>query len=183
MTSDFILHSVTSPRHASRQLESAIRAEVWRRVQRRRFIAKTAARENKGRRGSADAPRSWLHSDYDARRLQSQRQTCNGMAFDRIRERRDQRPADTRVRTMGPPRSRYTATVGRFSDGRVGEIFLNNHKSNSAADVNAMDAAIVFSIAIQYGADIETVRRALCRDSLGRASGPPFAALDRLREQ
>ena|SRR5262249_3837914 len=78
---------------------------------------------------------------------------------------------------------RYTATVGRFPDGRVGEVFLNNHKSNSAADVNAMDAAIVFSIAVQYGADIETIRRALCRDSLGRASGPLGAALDRLREQ
>ena len=28
---------------------------------------------------------------------------------------------------------RYTATIGRFPDGRIGEIFLNNHKSNSAA--------------------------------------------------
>ena len=34
---------------------------------------------------------------------------------------------------------RYTATVGRFLDGPVGEIFLNNHKSNSAADTNARD--------------------------------------------
>jgi hypothetical protein len=31
---------------------------------------------------------------------------------------------------------------------------------------------------LQYGADIETIRRALCRDSLGRASGPLGAALD-----
>jgi hypothetical protein len=73
---------------------------------------------------------------------------------------------------------RYTATVGRFPDGRIGEIFLNNHKSNSAADVNARDAAIAASIAIQFGADIETIRRALCRDSQGRASGPLGAALD-----
>ena len=75
---------------------------------------------------------------------------------------------------------RYTATVGRFPDGRIGEIFLTNHKSNSAADTNARDSAIVFSIAVQYGADVETIRRALCRDGQGRASGPLGAALDRI---
>jgi hypothetical protein len=74
---------------------------------------------------------------------------------------------------------RYTATVGRFADGRIGEIFLNNHKSNSAADTNARDSAIVCSIALQCGAHIETIRRALCRDS--RDQGRPLgAALDRL---
>src|SRR5437867_12134603 len=67
---------------------------------------------------------------------------------------------------------RYTATVGRFPDGRVGEIFLNNHKSNSAADTNARDSAIVCSIALQCGADIETIRKALCRDSRGPRPRP-----------
>jgi hypothetical protein len=73
---------------------------------------------------------------------------------------------------------RYTATIGRFPDGRIGEIFLNNHKSNSAADTNARDSAIVCSIALQCGADLETIRMALCRDSRGRPSGPLGAALD-----
>jgi ribonucleoside-diphosphate reductase alpha chain len=71
----------------------------------------------------------------------------------------------------------YTATIGRFPDGRIGEIFLNNQKSNSAADTDARDSAIVLSIALQHGA-IETIRRALCRDSHGRASGPLGQALD-----
>jgi len=75
---------------------------------------------------------------------------------------------------------KYTATVGRFSDGRIAEIFLSNHKSNSAADVNARDAAIACSIALQFGADVETIRRALSRDSHGRATGPLGAALDRI---
>ena len=77
---------------------------------------------------------------------------------------------------------RYTATVGRFPDGSLGELFLSNHKSNSAADTNARDAAIVFSIAIQSGADIEVIRNALCRDANGCASGPLAAALDRIVE-
>ena len=73
---------------------------------------------------------------------------------------------------------RYTATVSRFADGRIGELFLMNHKSNSAADTNARDSAIVFSFAVQHGADPDAIRRALCRDSQGRASGPLGAALD-----
>jgi hypothetical protein len=73
---------------------------------------------------------------------------------------------------------RYTATISRFADGRIGEIFLSNHKPGSAADTAARDAAIATSIALQSGADIETIRKALCRDSRGNAFGPLGAALD-----
>jgi hypothetical protein len=73
---------------------------------------------------------------------------------------------------------RYTATFSRFADGRLGELFLSNHKSNSAADTNARDGAITFSLAVQHGADPEVIRRALCRDNQGRASGPLARALD-----
>jgi hypothetical protein len=31
----------------------------------------------------------------------------------------------------------YTATIGRFADGRIAEIFLTNHRVNSSADTNA----------------------------------------------
>jgi hypothetical protein len=78
---------------------------------------------------------------------------------------------------------RYTATIGRFPDGRVAEIFLTNHKAGSQADTNARDSAIVFSIAVQHGADPEAIRRALCRDSRGRANGPLGHALDLLAEE
>jgi hypothetical protein len=77
----------------------------------------------------------------------------------------------------------YTASVSRFADGRIGEFFLNNHKTNSAADVSARDAAIVFSIAVQYGADPEVIRRALLRDAQGNASGPLAAALDMIAQE
>jgi len=72
----------------------------------------------------------------------------------------------------------YTATVSRFDDGGIAELFLANHKSNSAADTNARDSAIAFSFAVQHGADPETIRNALCRNSQGRASGPLGEALD-----
>ena len=74
----------------------------------------------------------------------------------------------------------YTATVGYYPDGRIGELFLNNHKSNSTADTNARDAAIAFSFAVQHGASVDDIRKALCRESDGRASGPLGIALDQL---
>jgi ribonucleoside-diphosphate reductase alpha chain len=72
----------------------------------------------------------------------------------------------------------YVCTIGRFPDGRIAEIFLQNHKSNSTADVNARDASVACSFALQFGAGIEDIRKALCRDSSGRASGPLGVALD-----
>jgi hypothetical protein len=72
----------------------------------------------------------------------------------------------------------FTATVSRFSDGRIAEMFLNNTKIGNQSDTNARDAAIVLSFALQYGADISAICKALCRDSEGRPLGPLTAALD-----
>ena len=47
---------------------------------------------------------------------------------------------------------RYSATFSRFDDGRIAEIFLNNHRVNSGADVNARGAAVVASLALQFAA-------------------------------
>jgi hypothetical protein len=77
---------------------------------------------------------------------------------------------------------RFTATVSRFSDGRIGELFLTNHKSGNQSDTNARDAAIILSFALQHGADIDVIRKALCRNSQDRALGPIGAALDLLVE-
>ena len=72
----------------------------------------------------------------------------------------------------------YTATYARFADGRVAELFLRNHKTNSMADTLAKDAAVVCSIALQYGAPLDVLRKALMRDPRGRASGSLGEALD-----
>src|SRR5262249_8375453 len=73
---------------------------------------------------------------------------------------------------------RYTCTFSRFLDNSIAELFLNNCKSNSTADVNARDAAIAFSFAVQYGANPEAIRLALCRNEDGSASGLLGTALD-----
>ena len=77
----------------------------------------------------------------------------------------------------------YVCTISRYPDGRIGELFLSNHKTGSNADVNARDAAICFSFAVQHGADPELIRRALCRDGQDRPSGPLAIALDLITER
>jgi hypothetical protein len=75
----------------------------------------------------------------------------------------------------------YTCTVGRFPDGSVGEVFLQNHKPGSQSDFNARDSAVAASLALQHGCPLEVLRRAVLRDPRGNASTPLGAALDRNR--
>jgi hypothetical protein len=75
---------------------------------------------------------------------------------------------------------RYTATASWFADGRLGEVFLGNHRADSHADACAKDAAILASIALQYNAPLDVLRKALLRDSQGRPSTPIGIALDLL---
>jgi hypothetical protein len=72
----------------------------------------------------------------------------------------------------------FVATVSRFPDGRLAEIFVTNGKCGSDSDVSARDAAVVASIAFQYGVPLDVIRKALMRDSQGRPNGPLGAALD-----
>ena len=76
----------------------------------------------------------------------------------------------------------YTCTVGRFPDGQIGELFPQNHKPGSQSDANARDAAVAASLALQFGCPLQTLRRALLRDPMGRASTPLGAALDLIGE-
>jgi ribonucleoside-diphosphate reductase alpha chain len=78
---------------------------------------------------------------------------------------------------------RYTASASWFDDGRLGEVFVGNHRADSHADACAKDAAILASIALQFGAPLDALRRALLRDSKGRPSTPIGCALDLLAKQ
>ncbi len=72
----------------------------------------------------------------------------------------------------------FAATISRFDDGRLAKIFIGNHQVGNHADTAAKDSAVVASIALQFGADLATLRKALLRDPGGAASGPLGVALD-----
>ena len=78
---------------------------------------------------------------------------------------------------------KYRATIGRFEDGRLAEVFITNDKAGSTAGVLASDAAVLCSIALQYGAPVEVLRRALMHDPRGAAIGPLGVVLDMLAGQ
>jgi len=77
----------------------------------------------------------------------------------------------------------YAASIGRFPNGELAEIFISNAKAGSHSDAAAKDCAVIFSLALQHGVPLETVSRALLRDSQGRASSPLGAALDEIAER
>jgi hypothetical protein len=77
---------------------------------------------------------------------------------------------------------RFTAGVGFYPDGRIAELFLDNHKAGSMIGTLVRDSAIALSFALQHGADLNAIRLALCRNNEGRALGPLGAALDRIWE-
>jgi hypothetical protein len=67
---------------------------------------------------------------------------------------------------------RWTATVGRFPDGRIAEVFIDGSKEAAIVDL-AQESAIVATLALQSGCALETLRHALA----GRGAGPLGAAL------
>jgi hypothetical protein len=64
----------------------------------------------------------------------------------------------------------YTATISRFSDGRLAEIFIDHPKPNSAIAEHASDAAVLASLLLQYGVTAAVIRHSI--------SGPLGTALD-----
>jgi hypothetical protein len=66
--------------------------------------------------------------------------------------------------------------------GRIAEIFLSSHKPGSPIEAIARDAAVTVSIALQFGADLETIRQALTKDHDGDPATLLGAALDKLTE-
>src|SRR5450631_3088684 len=75
---------------------------------------------------------------------------------------------------------KFTAGVGRYEDGKLAELFISTNKLGTGVDVVLRDSGILLSLALQFGADIETIRRALVRNGDGSASGPIGVLLDKI---
>jgi hypothetical protein len=76
----------------------------------------------------------------------------------------------------------FTLTAGHYPDNRIGEIFISSNRAGSQVEAVARDSAIAVSIALQFGADLQTIRAALTRDHDGGPATPLGAALDALAE-
>lgn len=78
---------------------------------------------------------------------------------------------------------KFKVTTSRFPSGELAECFISNHKSGNAVDVAVRDAGILLSFCLQHGCDVETISRALSRNTDGTASGVIGAVLDKIKDQ
>jgi hypothetical protein len=76
----------------------------------------------------------------------------------------------------------HTITVGFFDDGTIGEVFINGGKSGEAVEAIARDGAVLLSLALQYGADLQNIKSAITRDGQGNPQSIIGVVVDRLTE-
>jgi hypothetical protein len=77
----------------------------------------------------------------------------------------------------------HTVTVGYYDSGDVGEVFISGGKSGATVEAIARDGAVLLSLAIQYGADLQNIKSAITRDGQGSPSSIIGAVVDRLSEE
>jgi hypothetical protein len=77
---------------------------------------------------------------------------------------------------------KYQITAGFYSDGSIGEVFVNGGKSGQDAEAIARDGAILLSLALQYGAELANIKSAITRDEKGKPSSIIGAVVDQLSQ-
>ena len=78
----------------------------------------------------------------------------------------------------------FTAAAGRYPDGRIGEAFVHLvNGCDKLVTVDQHDAAIILSIALQHGADLRSIGKAMLRDEDGSPHGFMGAMVDALLGQ
>jgi hypothetical protein len=78
----------------------------------------------------------------------------------------------------------YAVTVGFFEAAppfkQPAEVFINGPKAGSSVEAIARDAAVLLSIALQFGVPLDVVRGAITRDAGGYPSSVIGAVVDQL---
>jgi hypothetical protein len=74
----------------------------------------------------------------------------------------------------------FHVTLGRYPDGRIGEVFITGAKAGSDLEAGLRDAAILVSLALQHGVPVATLAAAITREGDGKPSTVIGAMLDQL---
>ena len=61
----------------------------------------------------------------------------------------------------------HTVTLGYYDDGALGEVFINGGKSGEQVEAIARDGAVLLSLALQHGAELDNIKSAITRDEQG----------------
>lgn len=90
------------------------------------------------------------------------------------------RSSETFTLAWGGLQADHVFTIGRYKDGRIGEIFINGGKSGEQVQAIARDCAILVSLALQHGVSLESLAEPITRDASGNAQTVIGAVLDAL---
>jgi len=74
----------------------------------------------------------------------------------------------------------HVVNIGFYPDGTVGECFVTGGKSGEQIEAIARDAAILISLALQSGVQLDTIEHAITRDAQGNPSSIVGAVIDKL---
>lgn len=74
-------------------------------------------------------------------------------------------------------------SIGFYDNGRPAEVFVNGCKAGTDVQAVARDASILLSMALQYGAPIDVVQKAITRDERGAAGSLIGAVVDLIAEE
>jgi hypothetical protein len=75
----------------------------------------------------------------------------------------------------------HIVTVGFYGDDQPGEVFIGGAgKSGEQVEAIARDAAILLSMCLQHGVDLETIQHAVTRDSQDEPTSIIGHVVDRL---
>ena len=73
---------------------------------------------------------------------------------------------------------KFAVGIGYYPDGQIGEVFVSTEKTGGQIEALARDAAILISLALQFGAPLETIQHAVTRDGSGAATSILGAIID-----
>jgi hypothetical protein len=77
---------------------------------------------------------------------------------------------------------KFAVGIGYYPDGQIGEVFVSADKIGGQIEASARDAAILISIALQFGAPLENILHALTRGVRGEPSSLAAAVVDLIME-
>jgi hypothetical protein len=90
------------------------------------------------------------------------------------------RASETFDMMWGGQNTKFTITLGRYEDGRVGEVFISGAKAGSEMEAVTRDGAILLSLALQHRVPLSTIRHAVTRNGDGTASTIIGAIVDKV---
>jgi hypothetical protein len=76
----------------------------------------------------------------------------------------------------------FCVSVGRYDDGRPAELFVDGMKSGTDLRESLRDAALLASLALQYGCPLAVIAGAVQRDGEGRPLSVVGAVVDVMGE-